>query len=110
MKTEYRFELEEQIMDCWRVVDDIRVVQTVHQDTDGLSIDDMSITLMGIQKLYTLKFQLLFEVFEKHLKALHDNKTAKDEELDVLNTKITLLEDEVKRWKNEVDLLREEVK
>ena len=110
MKTEYRIELEEHIMDCWRVVDDIKVVQTVHQDTGGLSIDDMSIVLMGIQKLSTLKFQLLFEVFEKHLKALHDNKAEKDEEIDVLNTKIALLEDEVEHWKNEVDLLREEVK
>jgi hypothetical protein len=74
----------------------------VHQDTDGLSIDDMSITLMGIQKLYSLKFQLLFDTFEKHLKALHDNKAAKDEEIDVLNTKIVLLEDEVKRLRGEV--------
>ena len=78
MRTEYRIELEENIMDCWRVVDDIRVVQTMHQDMGELSVDDMSIILMGIQKLYSLKFQLLFEVFEKHLKALHDNKTAKD--------------------------------
>jgi hypothetical protein len=69
---QYRFALEEQIMDCWRVVDDIRVVQTVHQDTEGLSVDDMSITLMGIEKLYTLKFQLLFDTFEKHLMALHE--------------------------------------
>lgn len=82
MRTEYRIELEENIMDCWRVVDDIRVVQTMHQDMGELSVDDMSIILMGIQKLYSLKFQLLFEVFEKHLKALHDNKTAKDEERD----------------------------
>jgi len=73
MKHDYRFALEEQIMDCWRVVDDIRVVQTVHQDTEGLSVDDMSITLMGIEKLYTLKFQLLFDTFEKHLKAVHEN-------------------------------------
>lgn len=77
MRTEYRIELEEHIMDCWRVVDDIRVVQTVHQDTDGLSVDDMSITLMGIEKLYTLKFQLLFDTFEKHLMALHE---AREEE------------------------------
>ena len=110
MRTEYRFELEEQIMDCWRVVDDIRVVQTVHQDMGELSVDDMSIALMGIQKLSTIKFQLLFDTFEKHLRALHVNEAAKDEELDVLNTKIALLEDEVKRWKNEVDLLKEEVK
>jgi len=72
MSHDYRFALEEQIMDCWRVVDDIRVVQTVHQDTEGLSVDDMSITLMGIEKLYTLKFQLLFDTFEKHLMALHE--------------------------------------
>jgi len=101
MRTEYRFELEEQIMDCWRVVDDIRLVQTVHQDMGELSVDDMSIALMGIQKLSTLKFQLLFEVFEKHLRALHVNEAAKDEEIDVLNTKLVLLEDELKRLRGE---------
>ena len=102
MRTEYRIELEEHIMDCWRVVDDIKTVYTVHQDIGELSVDEMSIILMGIEKLYCLKFQLLFEVFEKHLRALRVNEAAKDEEIDVLNTKIVLLEDELKRLRGEV--------
>jgi hypothetical protein len=101
MKTEYRFELEERIMDCWHVVNDIRVVQTLHQDVGELSVDDMSIILMGIQKLYGLKFQWLYEVFEKHLRALHVDEAAKNDAAYVLNTKIALLEDEVNRLRGE---------
>lgn len=79
MSNKYRMELEEQIVRCWGVLEDIKTVYTVHQDMRELDVDEMATTLAGIRNLYKLKFELLFDTFEKHLKALHDNKTAKDE-------------------------------
>ena len=109
MSNKYRMELEEQIVRCWGVLEDIKTVYTVHQDIGELNVDKMSTTLMGIEKLYALKFRLLFSTFEKHIQDGYKNQAEQEEELDVLNTKIALLEDEVKRWKNEVDLLRSEL-
>jgi hypothetical protein len=102
MFAEYRIELEERIMDCWRVVDDIKTVYTVHQDIGELSVDEMSIILMGIEKLYCLKFRLLFSTFEKHIQGGYKNQAEQEEELDVLNTKLVLLEDELNRLRGEV--------
>lgn len=73
---DHRFGLEQRIMECWNVVEDIKAVYTVHQDMHELSVDEMANTLMGIQHLYQLKFELLFDTFEKHLKAIHEERQA----------------------------------
>ncbi len=58
-----RFDLEEQIMDCWGVVDDIK---TVYSASDGreVSEDEMMNALLGIQTLYQMKFEKLYHTFE----------------------------------------------
>ena len=68
----YSGALEQRITECWNVVEDIKAVYTVHQDMRELSVDEMSSILMGIQHLYQIKFELLFDTFEKHLKAVHE--------------------------------------
>ena len=52
-----RFDLEQEIMDCWRIVDDISVV--CHAQNDELAD-----VLLGIKILYQLKFERLFRTFE----------------------------------------------
>jgi hypothetical protein len=99
-----KIELEEQIVRCWSVVEDIKAVHTIHQDHRELDVDEMSNVLMGLEHLYAIKFELLFDTFEKHLRALHVNESAKDEEIDVLNTKLVLLEDELKRLRDEAKI------
>jgi hypothetical protein len=76
-----RIELEQRIMECWNVVEDIKAVHTAHQDLHELSVDEMANTLMGIQHLYQIKFELLFDTFEKHLKATHEESSAVDYKL-----------------------------
>ena len=57
------FELEQAIMNCWHVVDDIK---TVSSRTDRLSQDDLLNTLIGLSTLYQMKFEDLFSEFERY--------------------------------------------
>ena len=65
-----RFDLEQQIMDCWNVVDDIDAVYKYvgdHKDFIGMDpahSDKISNLLLGISSLYNLKFQTMFSTFE----------------------------------------------
>jgi hypothetical protein len=62
-----RFDLEQQIMNCWNVVDDIKMVQAM-TDLRPLSEDELANALLGLQTLYQMKFEVLFNTFEKLIK------------------------------------------
>ena len=62
-----QFDLEQQIMDCWHVVDDLKVV-TESVLEDDLSRDKIANILLGMEQLYQLKFERLFRIFELLLK------------------------------------------
>ena len=59
---ETRFDLEQQIMQCWCVVDDIRVVLSKINDMND---DKREVTLEGLASLYDVKFDVMFNTFEK---------------------------------------------
>lgn len=61
MKT--RFDFEQEIMNCWKVVDDLDVVRhaLLEQDADTDRIDNM---LLGLAELYQVKFDIMFKTFE----------------------------------------------
>ena len=64
-----RFTLEDRLMECWGVVDDIDMVysnEALYQDEDR-----MMNVLLGMQELYRLRFERLFQTFE-HL--VHEGK------------------------------------
>lgn len=64
-----RFTLEDRIMECWGVVDDLDMVystEALYEDQDR-----MMNTLLGMQELYKIRFQRLFDTFE-HL--VHEGK------------------------------------
>ena len=56
-----RFELEQAIMNCWHVVDDIK---TISNRADSLTSDQLANALIGLETLYQMKFEDLFEKFE----------------------------------------------
>jgi hypothetical protein len=58
-----RFDLEQQIMDCWGVVDDIKTVYNA-DDLRELSKDEMQNLLLGLYTMYQLKFEISFKMFE----------------------------------------------
>lgn len=70
---ETRFKLEDAIMDCWRVVDDVRQVRQCLQKGN---VQRSSNILLGIEELYTLKFEQCFATFETLWKEMHDQHHA----------------------------------
>jgi len=64
-----RFDLESDIMNCWSVVDDSKLMAEMIVDTDmykGLDPkhqDQLSNQLTGIGDLYELRFQKLWNTF-----------------------------------------------
>ena len=66
MKKFDRFDFEQQIMQCWHVTDDIRIVTEYLLDApleDGRE-DKIANMLLGIEALYNAKFDKLFLQFE----------------------------------------------
>ena len=69
------YELEEQIMDCWNVCNDLKTAYT--QICDGKkepTIDEITNALMGMQQLYHWKFEQLFFTYENMLKSLKEKE------------------------------------
>lgn len=67
MKT--RFDLEQEIMRCWNVVDDLQLLNkyVLEGTPDGaeLSKDRIANYLLGMEAVYELKFQELWTTFEQ---------------------------------------------
>jgi len=66
MKTEpkiNRFTLEDQILECWGVVDDLDMIYS----TEALyeNQDRMQNVLLGMQELYRMRFERLFDTFQQ---------------------------------------------
>jgi hypothetical protein len=59
-----RFDFEQQIMECWRVTDDIGVVAESILERN-ITQDQITNILCGIQELYQLKFNKLFDQFDE---------------------------------------------
>ena len=69
MKPITRFTLEDQLMECWGVVDDLDMVystEALYQDQDR-----MMNVLLGLHELYNIRFQRMFDTFEK---MVHEEK------------------------------------
>lgn len=67
-----RFDLEQQILKCWNVTDDIDLLYRNLLDGPAeMDVDEMSNALLGIKTLYEMKFNELFNTFEK---LVHEKK------------------------------------
>jgi len=60
-----RFDLEQGIMGCWCVVDDIKIVAEKYANDN----DELGNLLLGLQAIYQLKFENLFNIYEESLKS-----------------------------------------
>lgn len=59
-----RFDFEQQLMSCWNVVEDIKVLNkqfTEHVMTE----DEVSNFLLGLETIYQVKFNQLMDAFEE---------------------------------------------
>jgi len=68
-----RFDFEQQIQKCWIITDDIGEVVEGIMDRD-LDHDRIVNALTGIQQLYELKFNKLWDLFEDvHMSLVREN-------------------------------------
>lgn len=58
-----QFDLEQQIMECWQLTADLDTLNTSVLE-QNISTDDISNILVGLVKLYNLKFDQTFRTFE----------------------------------------------
>jgi len=77
-----RFDLETDIMNCWSIVEDIKELNRCMLDRRKMTDDEVSNYLLGLQTIYQVKFERLFETFEQ---LVHQRKfvEAKDETVNV---------------------------
>jgi len=66
------FELEQSIMQCWNVVDDIKLItQQVYDRPTPLTDDELGNLLIGLESMYQLKFEKCFSEFEAVCREFH---------------------------------------
>ena len=64
------FDLEQQIVECWNVVDDIDMLYHHFGDNprfsgmDAKAEDEMMNLLLGVKSMYSLKFQRMWDTYE----------------------------------------------
>jgi hypothetical protein len=64
-----RFDLEQNIMKCWNVTDDINLLyENVMDSNPELTTDQIANALLGMHQLYEMKFEKLFRNFEQLVK------------------------------------------
>ncbi|NBT57427.1 hypothetical protein EBT16_01455 [bacterium] len=59
-----RFELEEAIMACWHTCEDVKLLSSKVLEGE-MSEDDISNTLIGIEKLHDMRCERVFGIFEE---------------------------------------------
>lgn len=66
MISEYkdRFDMEQQIMSCWNICEDIKAITKMH-DIRALSEDELLNAMIGLETIYQMKFEILFNLFER---------------------------------------------
>ena len=60
-------DLESKIMDCWNIIDDMKVLTEGVLEKD-LSKDQIANVLLGLETLYQLKFEKLFDEYSKMIR------------------------------------------
>lgn len=60
-------DLEQKILSCWSVTDELDVVASAVEDGDKDEILNM---LIGLKAIYSRKFEILFNTYEQALKEL----------------------------------------
>lgn len=97
------FDLEQQFMSCWNVVDEIDMLYHYFGDDpkftglDAKAEDEMMNLLLGLKSLYEIKFETTFKTFEdvcreyhkrgkriKELEALNKREPFDDERVDII--------------------------
>lgn len=70
-----QFDLEQQILSCWHVVDDLKLLtERLLDGPKPMTEDEISNILIGMETLYQLKFDKCFKLFEEYIAERRENK------------------------------------
>ena len=58
-----RFDLEQNILDCWKITDDVNLLYKNVMEEE-LDKDKITNVLLGLQAIYSMRFEQLWETFE----------------------------------------------
>ena len=59
-----RLDLEQNILDCWKITDDLELVCEHVLNEEKLDKDKISNALLGLQTIYSMKFEKMWSNFE----------------------------------------------
>lgn len=62
-----KFDLENEIMNCWRIIDDLKSLREHVMENEHATNDSIANVLSGLETLYNIKFEKLFLTFENTL-------------------------------------------
>ena len=83
------FDLEQEIMKAWHVVDDIDLLYENVIET-GMSTGDIANVLLGLESVYNMRFQKVFNIFEDICKEYHamrkENRTTRGIKIDAVES------------------------
>jgi hypothetical protein len=71
-----QFDLEQQIMTCWGIIDDIKCLNKI-TDMRQVTEDERQNYLLGLETIYQAKFEILQDMFEQFMKEYYDAKNNK---------------------------------
>jgi hypothetical protein len=69
-----QFDLEQGIMSCWHVTDDLDVLMEELVENDSFTKDQASNFVLGLSTIYQAKFEKLFRDFEGFLKTYYEQR------------------------------------
>jgi len=70
-----QFDLEQQILDCWRITEDLDILFEHVMESEKLNRDKVSNIILGMKDLYQLKFERCFDTFERLISEKNNIKT-----------------------------------
>lgn len=88
MKVFKIFDVEQDIMNCWNMVDDVKdaasylVDNESFKDLSAENADKIMNLLLGIHSVYQMRFEKLWNNFEAHCKEHHSLRRANKEDHD----------------------------
>lgn len=63
-----RFDLEQQILKCWNLTEEVQLLNEQVLENDEFTKDDISNYLLGLHTIYEVKFNKLFDQFSEMVK------------------------------------------
>jgi len=78
------FDLEQDIMNCWNIVDDVKDTASYIGDSERFKdlsaehADKIMNLLQGIQHLYQMRFEKMWNTFDGHCKEFHTLRRKED--------------------------------